>query len=77
MDPAFTLSLLPVVPNDMTSNQFIVHERMCHPDNEALFKEVVKEYKDAGWLAIYTRMVLSLSPSHFQVSKKHLKVNPI
>ncbi|KAJ5087426.1 hypothetical protein N7456_011042 [Penicillium angulare] len=58
MDPEFTLSLLPVVPNDMTSNQFIVHDRMCHPDNEALLKEVAKEYKDRGWLAIYTRIAV-------------------
>ncbi|KAJ5232148.1 hypothetical protein N7468_005104 [Penicillium chermesinum] len=58
MDPEFTLSLLPVVPNDMTSNQFIVHERMCHPDNEALLKEVAKDYKDGGWLAVYTRMAV-------------------
>lgn len=56
MDPAFTLSL-PIVPHDMTSNQGWVHEQMCHPDNEELFKQVVKEYKDQGWLAIYTRMV--------------------
>lgn len=63
MDPDFTLSLLPVIPNDMTSNQFIVHDRMCHPDNEALFKDVVREYKDAGWLAVYTRIVLLLLPS--------------
>ncbi|KAJ6032141.1 hypothetical protein N7540_002873 [Penicillium herquei] len=58
MDPAFTLSLLPVIPNDMTSNQFIVHERMCHPENEQLLKDVAKEYKDAGWLAIYTRVAV-------------------
>lgn len=56
MDPAYTLSL-PIVPHDMTSNQGWVHEQMCNPINEELFKSVVKEYKDKGWLAIYTRMV--------------------
>lgn len=57
MNPAFTLSLLPVIPQDMTSNQGYVHEEMCHPDNEKLFRAVVEEYKGQGWLAIYTRMV--------------------
>lgn len=57
MNPAFTLSLLPVVPQDMTSNQGYVHEEMCHPDNEKLFRSVVEEYKGQGWQAIYTRMV--------------------
>jgi transaldolase len=44
----------------MTSNQGWVHEQMCNPVNEELFKQVVKEYKDRGWLAIYTRMVCRL-----------------
>lgn len=57
MDPAYTLSM-PIVPHDMTSNQGWVHEQMCNPVNEELFKSVVKEYKDQGWLAIYTRMVI-------------------
>lgn len=59
MDPAYTLSM-PIVPHDMTSNQGWVHEQMCNPVNEELFKSVVKEYKDKGWLAIYTRMVRQL-----------------
>jgi transaldolase len=58
MDPAYTLSM-PIKPHDMTSNQGWVHEQMCNPVNEELFKSVVKEYKDKGWLAIYTRMVQS------------------
>ncbi|KAF7593230.1 hypothetical protein BBP40_011771 [Aspergillus hancockii] len=56
MDPTFTKSL-PIVPNDMTSNQLWVNEQMNHPDNVELFKNAVKEYKDQGWLAIYTRIV--------------------
>ena len=56
MDPSYTLSM-PIVPHDMTSNQGWVHEQMCNPINDELFKSVVKEYKDKGWLAIYTRMV--------------------
>lgn len=59
MDPSYTLSM-PIVPHDMTSNQGWVHEQMCNPINDELFKSVVKEYKDQGWLAIYTRMVLLL-----------------
>lgn len=57
MDPGFTKSL-PIVPHDMTSNQLFVHAQMCHPDNEQLFMDVVREYKDKGWLAIYTRMAV-------------------
>lgn len=57
MNPAFTKSLLPIIPDDMTSNQGYVHEQMCHADNEDLFKAVVAEYKEQGWLAIYNRMV--------------------
>ncbi|KAE8150827.1 hypothetical protein BDV25DRAFT_139423 [Aspergillus avenaceus] len=55
MDPAFTKSL-PIVPNDMTSNQLWVNEQMNHPDNVELFNNAVKEYKEQGWLAIYTRI---------------------
>jgi transaldolase len=62
MDPTFTKSL-PIVPNDMTSNQLWVHEQMNHPDNRELFDNAVKEYKDQGWLAIYTRVVSSTIPS--------------
>jgi len=56
MDPSYTLGM-PIVPHDMTSNQGWVHEQMCNPINEELFNSVVKEYKDQGWLKIYTRMV--------------------
>jgi transaldolase len=59
MDPAYTLKMT-IKPHDMTSNQGWVHEQMCNPVNEELFKQVVKEYKDRGWLAIYTRMVCRL-----------------
>ncbi|KAL1975411.1 hypothetical protein VTN31DRAFT_3803 [Thermomyces dupontii] len=55
MDPEFTKSL-PIVPNDMTSNQLWVDHQMNHPDNVELFNNAVKEYKDQGWLAIYTRI---------------------
>ena len=57
MDPGFTKSLLPVVPNDMTSNQLWVDIQMDHPDNKELVLNAVKEYKDQGWLAVYTRIV--------------------
>jgi transaldolase len=56
MDPTFTKSL-PIVPHDMTSNQLWVNDQMNHPDNQELFLNAVKEYKDEGWLAIYTRVV--------------------
>ncbi|KAJ5182660.1 aldolase [Penicillium capsulatum] len=56
MDPEFTRSLLPFVPEDMTSNQNYVHQQLCHPVNEKLLLDVAKECKDQGWLAIYTRM---------------------
>lgn len=65
MDPSYTLSM-PIVPHDMTSNQGWVHEQMCNPINDELFKSVVKELKDQGWLAIYTRMVLLMSWSPMQ-----------
>ena len=58
MDPTFSKSL-PIVPNDMTSNQLWVDIQMSHPDNREMFLNTVKEYKDKGWLAIYTRMVIS------------------
>ena len=41
----------------MTSNQLWMHAQMCHPDNERLFLNAVREYKGQGWLAIYTRIV--------------------
>ncbi|KAJ5098126.1 hypothetical protein N7532_005127 [Penicillium argentinense] len=63
MDPAYTLSM-PIVPHDMTSNQGWVHEQMCNPVNEELFKSVVKEYKDQGWLAIYTHMACLMSKAN-------------
>jgi hypothetical protein len=47
MDPTFT-KRLPIIPNDMTSNQLWVNEQMSHPDNVELFKASVKEYKDQG-----------------------------
>ncbi|KAL1962108.1 hypothetical protein VTN77DRAFT_575 [Rasamsonia byssochlamydoides] len=59
MDPTFTKSL-PIVPHDMTSNQLWVHEQMCHPDNEQLFADAVKECKNQGWLAAYTRIAVLL-----------------
>jgi transaldolase len=65
MDPSYTLGM-PIVPHDMTSNQGWVHEQMCNPINEELFKSVVKEYKDQGWLKIYTRMVSCLCSSQNQ-----------
>ncbi|PLB48655.1 aldolase [Aspergillus steynii IBT 23096] len=56
MDPAFTLSLFPFVPHDMTSNQILVHDQLCYPRNDDLLRKVVKECKQDGWLAVYTRM---------------------
>jgi hypothetical protein len=63
---------MPIKPHDMTSNQGWVHEQMCNPVNEELFKSVVKEYKDKGWLAIYTRMVQS---PHDKETKNNTKPN--
>ncbi|CAL5873300.1 uncharacterized protein PFLUO_LOCUS7571 [Penicillium psychrofluorescens] len=63
MDPAYTLSM-PIKPHDMTSNQGWVHEQMCNPINDELFKSVVKDLKDEGWLAIYTRMAVLMSKAN-------------
>ncbi|KAL4756056.1 uncharacterized protein BDW70DRAFT_154486 [Aspergillus foveolatus] len=48
MDPAF-IQELPIVPLDMTSNQ--IHETIT---------DVIREYKDRGWLATYTRIAVLL-----------------
>jgi transaldolase len=62
MDPAFTKSL-PIVPHDMTSNQLWVDIQMDHPDNTELVRTAVREYKDEGWLAVYTRIVYISTPA--------------
>lgn len=56
MDPAFSKGL-PIVPNDMTSNQLWVDIQMDHPDNVEMVRKAVQEYKEEGWLAVYTRVV--------------------
>ncbi|KAJ5525165.1 hypothetical protein N7494_011815 [Penicillium frequentans] len=63
MDPSYTLSM-PIVPHEMTSNQGWVHEQMCNPINEELFKSVVREYKDQGWINTYTRMAVLMSKAN-------------
>lgn len=61
MDPAFSKGL-PIVPNDMTSNQLWVDIQMDHPDNVAMIRTAVQEYKKEGWLAVYTRVVGTIHP---------------
>ncbi|KKY16855.1 putative transaldolase [Phaeomoniella chlamydospora] len=57
MDPEYTKSM-PIKPWDQTSNQLWVDIQMNHPDNQEMFSKTVKEYKDKGWLAIYTRVAV-------------------
>ncbi|GAM43869.1 hypothetical protein TCE0_060r19032 [Talaromyces pinophilus] len=60
MDPAFSKGL-PIVPNDMTSNQLWVDIQMDHPDNVEMVRTAVQEYKNEGWLAVYTRVSVLLT----------------
>ncbi|KAL4978736.1 hypothetical protein BDW66DRAFT_148945 [Aspergillus desertorum] len=59
MDPAF-IQGLPIVPHDMTSNQIHVYAQLTNPANRELITATVLEYKERGWLAIYTRIAVSL-----------------
>ena len=59
MDPEY-IKQMPIVPHDQTSNQLWVDIQLGDESNKAMFQETAKELKDAGWLAIYTRMVGSL-----------------
>ncbi|KAJ5099795.1 hypothetical protein N7532_006796 [Penicillium argentinense] len=77
MDPTSTLSLLPIIPHDMTSNQGYVHEQMCHPANENLFRDVVKEYKDQGWEEIYARMVALMCKANIDNIKGRVLVQTL
>ncbi|CAM1503319.1 Fc.00g080950.m01.CDS01 [Cosmosporella sp. VM-42] len=57
MDPEYIKSM-PIVPHDQTSNQLWVDIQLGDASNQEMFREVAKELKDEGWLAIYTRMAV-------------------
>jgi transaldolase len=56
MDPSYISSMAPFSFHDQTSNQGWVDHMLHHDSNQALLRQVAAELKDAGWLAIYTRM---------------------
>ncbi|KAI1441919.1 transaldolase [Annulohypoxylon stygium] len=59
MAPEYIKSMLPKIKfHDQTSNQLWVDIQLGHESNADLLKEVTKELKDQGWLAIYTRMAV-------------------
>lgn len=56
MDPEY-IKNMPIRPHDQTSNQLWVDIQLHDASNAELLAQTCKELKDAGWLAIYTRMV--------------------
>lgn len=56
MDPEY-IKNMPIRPHDQTSNQLWVDIQLGDASNADLLAQTTKELKDAGWLAIYTRMV--------------------
>lgn len=57
MDPEYVKNM-PVKPHDQTSNQLWVDIQLGHESNAELLQQTAKELKNAGWLAIYTRMAV-------------------
>lgn len=66
MDPTYSKNL-PIVPNDMTSNNLWVNEQMSHPENKEMVAKVCTELKPEGWKAAYTRIVSSESTRTFPI----------
>lgn len=60
MDPEY-IKNMPIKPHDQTSNQLWVNIELHRPSNAQLLRQVARELKDEGWLAVYTRVV-SLPP---------------
>jgi transaldolase len=60
MDPEYITSMAPFSFHDQTSNQGWVDHMIHHPSNAQLVKDVCAELKDAGVLAIYTRIAARL-----------------
>ncbi|KJR90067.1 transaldolase [Sporothrix schenckii 1099-18] len=59
MDPNYIKSMLPKIRfHDQTSNQLWVDIQLGDESNAELLKQTAAELKDAGWLAIYTRMAV-------------------
>ncbi|KAI0179708.1 transaldolase [Hypoxylon sp. FL1284] len=59
MDPEYIKSMLPKIRfHDRTSNQLWADVQLGHESNADLLREVTKELRDQGWLAIYTRMAV-------------------
>lgn len=71
MDPEY-IKGMPIKPHDQTSNQLWVDIQLGHPSNAALLVQTAKELKDKGWLAIYTRMVLTTLRSTIFHKELHL-----
>ncbi|KAL2204355.1 aldolase [Sarocladium strictum] len=57
MDPEY-IKNMPIRPHDQTSNQLWVDIQLGDASNADLLAQTCKELKDAGWLAIYTRMAV-------------------
>ena len=61
MDPEYIQAMLPKIRfHDQTSNQLWVDIQLGHESNAELLRQTVAELKDAGWLAIYTRMAVQM-----------------
>ena len=56
MDPDYIKSMS-IKPHDQTSNQLWLHIQLSNPTSKELLESVVKELRDEGWQAIYSRMV--------------------
>ncbi|KAJ3557846.1 hypothetical protein NPX13_g9843 [Xylaria arbuscula] len=54
MDPEYIKNMA-VKPHDQTSNQLWVNIELHRPNNAQLLRQVAKELKGEGWLAVYTR----------------------
>ncbi|GME25685.1 aldolase [Neofusicoccum parvum] len=59
MDPAFP-GTLPIKPHNQTSNQLITSEHMLLPENQEMFLQAVRDYKDQGWQAVHSRVSAQL-----------------
>nr|GAT60619.1 predicted protein [Mycena chlorophos] len=65
MDPAVAKSL-PFKPHDMTSNQFIVLERMQLEENRALVEQAARECAGNGWEAVVDRISAQLCAANIE-----------
>ncbi|KAI0802711.1 hypothetical protein GGR55DRAFT_691978 [Xylaria sp. FL0064] len=57
MDPEY-IKNMPIKPHDQTSNQLWVNIELHRPSNAESLKQVAKDRKGEGWLAVYTRIAV-------------------